>query len=531
MPAGKPERERTPEKEMTNKYALLSVFDKTGIVDFARVLDKLGYKIISTGGTAKTLLDAGITVVPIQDITGNPESFDGRMKTISFQAEGGILFDRENPSHVMQAKDLGIKPIDLVVCNLYPFEQTIAKPNASFEDAVENIDVGGPTMVRAAAKNFKNVLVVVDPKDYEKVAKGLEENSIDQGFRRALAAKAFGHLSFYDSQIARFLNKQDAPEFLTIPGRNSITLRYGENPHQRAVVYLEPNTNSPLAKLQRLGGKELGMVNLLDISAGIEVIRLFPKNPCSVVIKHGNPSGAGLGETSYQAMIRSIKGDQESAFGGIIVNHRSIGIEDAKALAELGAMMDIFAAPSITPEAVEFILKQRKDETGIYSFGEIPSRRSNPRQIKSFDGGFIVQEWNDSVESNFPNWQLVTNTTPTPKQTELAYFGWLLSSRIKSNTVLIVDSKVPMTRGIGSGQTSRVLATKIALERAGEHARGGIMISDSFFPFDDSVKLAAKYGIGLIVQQGGSKRDKDSIKAANDTGIPMFFTGQRSFWH
>lgn len=519
------------EAEVTKKYALLSVSDKTGIVDLAKRIESLGYIIISTGGTGKVLIDAGLQITPIEKITGNPESFDGRMKTISFQAEGGILYDRNNPEHIRQAQELKVPNIEIVVCNLYPFEQTVGKPNATLPEVVESIDVGGPTMVRAGGKNFATELVLTDPADYDRVANALETNSVTEELKQALAAKAFGHLSFYDSQIARYLNKEDFPKELTIPGRLTGQLRYGENPHQPAAVYLEPNTNSPLARLKRLGGKEIGAVNLLDISAGIEAVRLFPENPCSVVIKHGNPSGAGLGETPYEAITRSIKGDRESAFGGIIVSNRPIGIEDTKALKELGAMMDIFAAPSITPEAVEFILKQRVDETGIYSFGEIPSQRSNPWQIKSFDGGFIVQKWNDNVESNFLNWKTVTNAVPTLKQIELAHFGWLLSSRIKSNTVLVVDSEVPMTRGIGSGQTSRVLATSIALERAGEYAKGGILISDSFFPFDDSVKLAAKYGIELIVQQGGSKRDKASITAANVAGIPMIFTGQRAFWH
>jgi len=519
------------EAKTTNKYALLSVYDKTGIVDFAKTLQKFGFNIISTGGTAGALEKAGLEVTPIEKITGKPEAFDGRMKTISYEVEGGILYRRDNPDDVADAERLGIPRIDGVVNVLYPFEEAVSKSDVTLEEAVEKIDVGGPTMIRAAAKNFKDVLVVTDPADYERITKALQDSKLDIDFRQELAAKAFGHLSFYDSQIARYLNKEDFPKEVTIPGRLVGPLRYGENPHQPAAIYLEPNTNSPLARLKRLGGKEIGAVNLLDISTGIEAVRLFPENPCSVVIKHGNPSGAGLGETPYEAIIRSIKGDRESAFGGIIVSNRPIGIEDVKALAELGAMMDIFAAPSITTEAVEFILKQRVDETGIYSFGEIPSRRSNPWQIKSFDGGFIVQKWNDNVESNFANWKPVTNAIPTSKQIELAHFGWLLSSRIKSNTVLVVDSEVPMTRGIGSGQTSRVLATSIALERAGEHTKGGIMISDSFFPFDDSVKLAAKYGIGLIVQQGGSKRDKASITAANVAGIPMIFTGQRAFWH
>ncbi len=525
----------TSEREKTQKYALLSVSDKTGIVDLARTLDSLGFRIISTGGTAKALTDAGLGVIPIEDVTGNPESFDRRMKTISFQVESGILYDRTNPSHVQQAKDLGIKSIDLVVCNLYPFEKTVGGPDSTFDQAVESIDVGGPTMVRAAAKNHKNVLVVVDPADYKKIAETLTTGSVTNELRQELAAKAFRHLSFYDAQIGEFLgNGEMYPEEIALPGRRSITLRYGENPHQTATVYFEPGTDSPLTKLNRLGGKELGYVNFFDIAAGLESVRMFDE-PCAVVIKHNTPSGIALGNSYYEAIIRAVEGDGQSAFGGIMVVNGPIGIEEARAFAEFkkgsGVLMDVLAATSVTDEAVEFLLKLRKNQTGIYSFGEIPQKRSNQRHIRHFDGGFVMQDWDDDPEGSFDNWNPVTIKKFTPEQTRLGQFGWKVIGRVRSNTVIVIDKEIPMTRGIGSGQTSRVLSTEIALKRAGPHTKGGILVSDSFFPFGDSVKLAAKRGIAAIVQQGGSNRDNASIEAANKAGVAMVFTGKRAFWH
>lgn len=508
----------------TVRYALISVSDKTGIADFARALDSLGFKIISTGGTAKALTEAGLNVTPIQDITGNPESFDGRMKTISFQIESGILFDRSNPDHLKQACDLDIKPIEIVVCNLYPFEKT---PN------VENIDVGGPTMVRSAAKNFQNVLVVIDPNDYETVARALKSGSVTDELRQALAAKAFNHLSFYDAQIARHLGREQFPAEITLPGRQTIQLRYGENPHQEASwVYFEPNSNSPLTKLARLSGRELSYVNFTDIAAGLESVRLFAE-PAAVVIKHNSPCGLALGKTSQEALVRAVAADSESAFGGVIVLNQSIDRETADAFVDFkkaGILADIVAAPSMTEEAAKYIGDVRKS-TGIYTFGEIPQERSNRTHLRFFDGGFIRQDWDDNPEAGFSAWKVATSIAPTKKQLTQMEIGWKFITRIRSNSVIVVDPKLPMTRGIGSGQTSRFRSTKIALEQAGSKAKRAILVSDSFFPFPDSVEKAAEAGIGAIVQQGGSIKDEASIAVANSAGIPMVFTGRRAFWH
>lgn len=517
----------------TEKYALLSVWDKNGITDFAKAISTIGFKIISSGGTAKVLSDAGIKVIPIQEVTGNPESFDGRMKTISYQVEGGILFDRTNPSHVKQAKELGVKQIDLVVCNLYPFEQTIKNPEVKMTQAIESIDVGGPAMVRAAAKNFKSVLVVVDPRDYEKVVEALKRKSDDQDLKQALAAKAFNHLSFYDAQIAKYLSREQFPEELALPGRKLINLRYGENPHQKAAVYFEPNNNSPLKELQRLTGRELSYVNFTDISAGLESIRMF-KTPAAVVIKHNSPSGIALGESTSEALSRAVAADPESAFGGIVVLNQPLDIETAKTFADFkeenGVLIDIVAAPSVTDNARNFVATIRKS-TGIYTFGKIPDKRSNPNHLRFFDGGFVIQDWDDTSDASFKNWKVVTKKKPTTKQLEQMRIAWKFISRIKSNTIIIIDKDLPMTRGIGCGQTSRVRSTKIALEQAEKYTSGAILASDAFFPFDDSVKLAAKYQIAVIIQPGGSINDKLSIEAADKAGMAMVFTGERKFWH
>ncbi|MBI2028722.1 MAG: bifunctional phosphoribosylaminoimidazolecarboxamide formyltransferase/IMP cyclohydrolase [Candidatus Levybacteria bacterium] len=529
------------------KYALLSVFDKTGIIELAKKLLDLGYKIISTGGTAKELIKKNIKVIPVQEITGNPESFDGRMKTISFEIESGILFDRTNKSHVKEAKDLNIKPIDIVVCNLYPFEKTIANPKVSVETAVENIDVGGPTMIRAAAKNFKNVLVVVDPKDYQRVisfchsesrhrrTKNLERSfaNAQDDIRRELAAKAFAHLSLYDSQIAKFLEKEIFPSEITIPGRKVNDLRYGENPHQKASFYLEPNTNSLFKNLKKIVGRELSFVNLTDINAGLESVRLF-REPCAAIIKHNSPCGIALGKNISQALERAIDADPESAFGGTTVLNKPMDLKTAKVIGEFKnkkrANIDIIAAPQITKDALEYLVEVRKS-MGIYSFGKTMNYEPRAMNIKHIAGGFILQTPDNDIEKGFRAWKVVTRKKPSPEEIKQMKIAWKFISRIRSNAVIVVDKDLPMTRGIGSGQTSRIKSTRIALEQGGKYSQDGILASDSFFPFDDSVKLAAKYGISGIVQQGGSINDILSIEAANNANVSMVFTGRRAFWH
>lgn len=507
------------------KYALVSVYDKNGIVDFAKHLVRAGYIIIATDGTYQELMDHGVKAVPIEDITGNPkDAFDGRMKTISFQIESGILFDRKNPKHVKEAEKLKIPQIDVVVCNLYPFED---KPS------VDTIDVGGPTMIRAVAKNYGNVLVVVSPEDYGKVASAMENGKVDESLRKELAAKAFYRLSFYDSQIGQFFSEEKFPKEVTIPLRKTNILRYGENPHQEGALYLMPKTNSPLANLKHLWGRELSGTNVGDIYSGIETVRQF-KEPAATVIKHLSPCGIALGKDVQEALDRAIKADPVSAFGGVMVINKTMDEDAAKVIAtfknEKEGNVDIVAVPNITEGALELLKKVRKS-MGVYIFGEIPQTRSEKWDLKYFSGAMLLQDFDDNLEDSFKEWKVVTKVKLSEKQLELMKFGFKAVKAVRSNAVLVVDRDIPMTRGIGSGQTSRIGATKIALEQAGEYAKDAILISDSFFPFDDSVRLAAKYRISAILEQGGSVNDAQSIDAANELGIAMVFSGRRAFRH
>lgn len=523
------------------KFALVSVYDKTNITVLAKTLTNLNYTIISTGGTLNELKKNGIEVTPIEEVTGNPgDSFDGRMKTISFQIESGILFDRKNPQHVEQAEKLNIPQIDIVVCNLYPFEQS---------PGIETIDVGGPTMIRAAAKNYQNVVVIVDPEDYGRLGKLMEIGEIGEKIRKELAAKAFYHLSFYDSQIGNYFSEKKFPEEVTVPLRKVNDLRYGENPHQQGAFYTMPNTNSPLAHLQKLWGRDLSGTNIGDIYSGLETVRQF-KGPAACVIKHLSPCGVATGENATQSLERAVEADPVSAFGGVIVINRGMDLETAKIVAkfknEMEGNIDIVAVPSVTDDALE-LLKSIRKSMGIYTFGsprsasnvdagaggagDIPEERTEKWDLKYFAGGVLLQDFDDNVQESFKDWKVATEKQPTPEQIKLAEFGFKAVKSVKSNSVIVVDKNIPMTRGIGSGQTSRVGACKIALEQAGKLAEEGILVSDSFFPFDDCVKMARDYKIGLIVQQGGSINDKLSIKAANQAGIPMILTGRRAFRH
>jgi len=510
---------------MTKKFALLSVYDKTGISDLAKVLIKAGFIIISTGGTYSKLTDDGIKVTPIEGITGNPrDSFDGRIKTISFQIESGILFDRKNPDHAREAEKLNIPQIDVVVCNLYPFEE---KPG------VETIDVGGATMIRAAAKNYENVIVVVDTNDYQQVSDVLENGQVTDKLRKDLAVKAFYYLSFYDSQIGNFLLDEKFPQNLTIPLRKTNILRYGENPHQQGALYLMPNTNSPLSQLKHLWGRELSGTNIGDIYSGLETVRQF-KEAAACVIKHLSPCGIATGQDVTEALDRAVEADPVSAFGGVIVLNRPMDVETAKIVAtfkfEKEGNIDIVAIPEISDEALEFLKKVRKS-MGIYTFGEIPKQRFEKWDLKYFAGAVLLQDFDDYPEESFKQWKVVTKNKPTEKQLKLMKFGFKAVKAVRSNAILVVDKDLPMTRGIGSGQTSRIGATKIALEQSGNFAKSGILISDSFFPFGDCVRLASRYGIAAILEQGGSISDQASIDVADELGIAMVFTGRRAFRH
>ena len=527
---------------MRANYALLSVSDKEGIVELAKELKALGFSLISTGGTAKLLKESRIEVTPIEEITGNPEMLDGRIKTISMQIEGSILADRTNPKHVKQAEKFGLINISIVVCNLYPFEQ---------KNEVENIDVGGPTMLRSAAKNYINVLPVCDPEDYKSVLEYLRLKNgdsrlddKDENLRVELAAKTFEHLSFYDAQIARYFRQKSQvarveslenkyPEELTIPGRRVKILRYGENPHQSAALYLTPNANSPFENIQHIAGRELSMMNVTDINAGLEAVRIFDE-PAAVVIKHNTPCGIALGSTPAEALQRAIAADPESAFGGVVVMNKAFDRAAAEIVTsfkdERRGLFDIVAAPGIEEDAQE-ILKGVRKSMGVYVLNGISKPRKEDMVIKEIIGGFTYQSADADVRIARSGWQIVTKKKPTKEQLKQMEIAWMFIRRMRSNTVIIMDKNLPQTTGIGTGQTSRYRAAIMAIDLAKEKAEGAVLASDAFFPFDDVVTLAAKNKIGAIVQSGGSINDKASIEAADKAGIPMVFTNERTFWH
>jgi len=514
------------------KYALLSVYDKSDIVPFAKKLIQLGFTIISSGGTAQTLTKHTIPVTPVEKITGNPESFDGRMKTISFQIESGILYDRTKPKHTQDAQELEIPQIDIVVCNFYPFDRVVDQ-STNESKAVEQIDVGGPTMMRAAAKNYKHVYAVFDPADYDRVIVEIAGGSSNGAYRRELAAKTFSYLSWYDAHIAGYLHGDEFPEYYPLNGRKVADLRYGDNPHQKAAWYLSPYTKSTLKALTKLSGRDLSVTNLTDINAGIESSRLFLE-PCAVVIKHNTPCGIAVGKTPAESLARAIEADPVSAFGRVIVMNKPMDLETAQLVKkfkqENGSHLDIIAAPDLTKTAVKQLAEVRKT-TGIYTFGDLPKKDTIRHQIRWIDGGYAIQTVDNAADIDTKEWKVATKKKPTKAQMKQLIMAWKCIARVKSNSILVVDKTVPMTRGIGTGQTSRIGAAKIALEQAGSYAIGAIMASDAFFPFSDTVELAARYQIAAIVQPGGSLRDKDSIDAANKAGIVMMFTGRRVFWH
>ena len=526
---------------MRANYALLSVSDKEGIVELAKELKTLGYSLISTGGTAKLLKESKIEITPIEEVTGNPEMLDGRIKTISMQVEGAILADRTNPKHVEEAEKFNLLNISLVVCNLYPFEQ---------KNKVENIDVGGPTMLRSAAKNYINVLPVCDPKDYTRIVDYLKRTWIasekaprndvvvdgDEGFRIELAAKTFEHLSFYDAQIAKYFRKQTSvtyPDQLSIPGRKVKELRYGENPHQSASLYLTPNSNSPFENIQHIAGRELSMMNVTDINAGLEAVRIFDE-PAAVVIKHNTPCGIALGSTPAEALQRAIDADPESAFGGVVVMNKGLDKATAEIVTsfkdERKGLFDIVAAPGIDEDA-QVILKSVRKTMGVYVLNGIRKPVKEDMVIKEIIGGFTYQSADYDTSLGQGKWEVVTKVKPTEEQLKQMEIAWKFIRRMRSNTVVIMDKTLPQTTGIGTGQTSRLRAALMAIELAGDKAEGAVLASDAFFPFDDVVSLAAENKIGAIVQSGGSINDKASIEAADKAGIPMVFTNERTFWH
>jgi len=513
---------------MAERYALLSVSDKIGIAGFAEGLIKNGYIVISTGGTAKQLKDAGLDVLEIADFTGFPEILDGRVKTLHPKVHGGILNIRTDKEHQKTVAEHGIKNIDVVAVNLYPFEQTVLKPGSAFEEIIENIDIGGPSMVRSAAKNHAFVTVVVHTEDYKTVLDEIEKlGNTTKETRIALAAKAFSHTALYDTVISGYLNRRLGTKFpleYTIGGRIKQTMRYGENPHQEAVFYTTPlSSETGAANAVQLHGKELSFNNIVDIHAAVELIKEF-SSPAAVIIKHMNPCGAAAANNIETAYDMALVCDPVSAFGGIAAFNRVVEMSLANKLAAL--FLEVIIAPAFSDEALEF-LKQKKN----IRLMQVPSNdiRGSESDFKKVIGGFLLQDRDLHVFENFSAANCPTKRKPTQEELNSLLFAWTLAKHVKSNAIVYVRDTHSV--GIGAGQMSRVDSSKIAAIKAQSPLKGCVMASDAFFPFRDSIDEAAANGITAIVSPGGSVRDAEVIAAADEAEIAMVFTGIRHFRH
>lgn len=504
------------------KRALISVSNKEGVVDFARGLEKLGYEIISTGGTYNTLQDAGVKVLKVADITGFPEILDGRVKTLHPKIHGGILA-RRVPEHMQQLEANRIDTIDIVAVNLYPFRETVSKAGVSVEEAIENIDIGGPSMVRSAAKNHEDVIVVVKPEFYWPVLKELEtEGDISKTMRLKLALEAFSHTAAYDAMISSYLAGLTGDTFLdnmVVAGEKVYDLRYGENPHQKACFYRTMTPGASLADAQQLNGKELSYNNIIDTQAAWSLVKEFTENAC-VIIKHTNPCGTATADTLAEAYEKAFAADPLSAYGGIIAFNRKVDLATAQKAAE--PFMECIIAPGYDKDALECLRAKKNLRVLAMEINSMPEL-----QIKSVEGGFVVQEA-DQAEVTAADLQVVTNAAPSPEEIDDLLFAWKIVKHVKSNAIVIAKNGVSI--GVGAGQMNRVGSAAIALQDT-EKCQGAVMASDAFFPFKDTVELAASKGIKAIIQPGGSVRDQESIDACNQHGITMVFTGIRHFKH
>jgi phosphoribosylaminoimidazolecarboxamide formyltransferase/IMP cyclohydrolase len=513
-----------------NRLALFSVSNKTGIIDLARqLIEEFSFELISSGGTAQTLIEAGIPVTKVANYTESPEILGGRVKTLHPRIHGGILARRDIPQDITDLENNNIRPIDLVVVNLYPFEQTIAKSGVTLAEAIEQIDIGGPAMLRAASKNFAHVTVLCDPAQYDEYLQQLRQNNGEPSleFRQQCALKGFLHTSSYDQAIASYLTQHSASELSLPPqyhlsGKQLQSLRYGENPHQSAAWYQTATTPTGWAAATKLQGKELSYNNLVDLEASRRIISEFTETPAAAVLKHTNPCGVALGSTLKEAYEKAFNADAVSAFGGIVALNRAIDGDTATELTK--TFLECVVAPGCDEDAQEILAAKSKVRVLI-----LPQLSSGPKEtIKVIAGGFLVQTSDDMVVDT-SQWQVVTDKKPDYRELSEMLFAWKVCKHVKSNAIVVTNDYT--TLGIGAGQMNRVGSVKIALEQAGEKAKGAILASDGFFPFDDSVRSAAKAGISAIVQPGGSLRDSDSISAANELGLVMVYTGYRHFLH
>jgi len=502
------------------RLALLSVSNKTGLIDLARSLVKeFNFDLISSGGTAQALKDAGLPVTKVADYTGSPEILGGRVKTLHPRIHGGILARRDVPQDIADLENNQIRPIDLVVVNLYPFEETIAKPGVTLSEAVEQIDIGGPAMLRASSKNFAHLTVLCDPAQYDEYLQELRQNNGQASleFRQKAALKGFSHTASYDQAIASYLTQ--AQQY-TLSGTQLQSLRYGENPHQPAAWYQTGTTGWTAAT--KLQGKELSYNNLVDLEAARRIVAEFPDTPAATIIKHTNPCGTALGSSISEAYQKALNADAISAFGGIVALNRPIDAATARELTK--TFLECVVAPACEAEAQEILAKKSNLRVLI-----LPDLSSGSKEIiKAIAGGFLVQA-SDDIIADSSKWQVVTERQPTASELAELLFAWKVCKHVKSNAIVVTSDRA--TLGVGAGQMNRVGSVKIALEQAGEKAKGAILASDGFFPFDDSVRTAAAEGITAIVQPGGSLHDQDSIKAANELGLMMVLTGVRHFLH
>jgi phosphoribosylaminoimidazolecarboxamide formyltransferase/IMP cyclohydrolase len=516
------------------RHALVSVSDKSGVVDMAKSLSDLGMTILSTGGTAKALRDAGLTVVDVSSYTGSPEILDGRVKTLHPKIHGGLLGRRHVDSHVSQMQEQGIEPIDVVVVNLYPFEATISKPGCTFEEAIENIDIGGPSMLRSAAKNHEDVLVVVDPLDYTRVIDALRAGEVPITLRRELAYKVYRHTSDYDHLIASYLERhiqhddpKDSlfPSTLSLRFQRSEILRYGENPHQQGAFYREPGATEPsISGATQLHGKAMSYNNYLDANSALELVKEYAHIGV-VIIKHNNPCGVATGTSCVEAYVKARETDPVSAFGGVIACNREVDIEMAKEVTS--TFVEVLVAPGFSVEAKTELT--RKKDLRLLEVGSLNSSVREGLDLKRLVGGMIVQNRDLGVLSDIRALKVPTQRKATDEEYAACDFAWKVCKHVKSNA--IVYARPGQTVGIGAGQMSRVDSVKLAEMKANLPVAGCVMASDAFFPFRDGIDAAAKAGITALIQPGGSIRDEEIIKAADEHNLAMIMTGMRHFRH
>ena len=516
--------------------ALLSVSDKSGLVPLAEALHRThGYQLLSSGGTAKVLEQAGLPVTRVSEHTGAPEILGGRVKTLHPRVHGGILAKRGDASHQADLEQQNIAPIDVVVVNLYPFRETIARPDVTWDQAIENIDIGGPAMLRAAAKNHADVAVLTSPDQYDRLLTAMAESggSVPSELRRQLALEAFQHTASYDTAISRWMADQtaaeDSPWLEAVPLRQ--TLRYGENPHQKARWFSHPKQGWGGAI--QLQGKELSTNNLLDLEAALATVREFgygadgsapALQPAAVVVKHTNPCGVAIGASIPAALTRALDADRVSAFGGIIAIN---GVVEATAARELTSLfLECVVAPGFTPEAREVLAA--KANLRLLELAPQAIDLAGPDHVRSILGGLLVQDLDDQAITP-ADWTVASQRPPTPQEKQDLEFAWRLVRHVRSNAIVV--AKDGQSLGVGAGQMNRVGSARIALEAAGDKAQGAVLASDGFFPFDDTVRLAASHGITAVIHPGGSMRDADSIKACDELGLAMQLTGRRHFLH